>query len=265
MKKQLSLLALSLALSVSLFGCDKKDDLASTSNAAAPNKIVVGLDDNFPPMGFHDEKTNEIVGFDIDLAKEAAKHLNATVEFKPIDWNSKELELNSKRVDVLWNGLSITESRKQSIAFTSPYLENRQIIIVTAGSPIQKKADLADKTLGAQEGSSAVEAVEKEAATAKSLKDFKKFDDNVSALLDLKIGRLDAVVVDEVVGRYYVNKKPGEYVVLEENFGTEEYGVGVRKDDTELLAKLQKAFEEMKKDGTAEKISMKWFGKNIVK
>jgi ABC-type amino acid transport substrate-binding protein len=101
--------------------------------------------------------------------------------------------------------------------------------------------------VGVQDGSSAIEAVEKDAATAKSLKELKKFGDNVTALMDLSIGRLDALVVDEVVGRYYTTKKPGEYRVLEENFGTEDYGVGTRKDDTELMAKLQKTLDEMKK------------------
>ena len=99
----------------------------------------------------------------------------------------------------------------------------------------------------------------------KSFKDFKTFGDNVTALMDLTTGRLDAVVVDEVVGRYYVAKKPEAYAVLADNFGTEEYGVGVRKDDAELLGKLDKALGEMKADGAAAKISEQWFGKNIIK
>ena len=99
----------------------------------------------------------------------------------------------------------------------------------------------------------------------KSFNELKKFGDNVAALMDLKTGRLDAVVVDEIVGRYYIAKKPGEYNVLTENFGSEEYGVGLRKEDKELLAKLQKALDEMKKDGTSAKISKQWFGEDIVK
>ncbi|MBS0609370.1 MAG: transporter substrate-binding domain-containing protein, partial [Proteobacteria bacterium] len=115
------------------------------------------------------------------------------------------------------------------------------------------------------EGSSAVDAIKKDDAVFKSLKEFKTFGDNVTALMDISTGRLDAVVVDEVVGRYYVAKKPEAYAVLDDNFGTEEYGVGVRKDDTGLLEKLNKALAEMKQDGSAAKISEKWFGKNIVK
>jgi polar amino acid transport system substrate-binding protein len=248
-------------------GCGKKEEPVTAAVAPAPvvaKAIVIGLDDNFPPMGFRDEK-NELVGFDIDLAKEAGKRLGVEVTFKPIDWSAKESELNSNRIDVLWNGLTITEERKANILFTKPYLENHQIVVVTDKSPITNKAELAGKVLGVQDGSSAVDAVQRDEATAKSIKELKKFGDNVTALMDLSAGRLDAVVVDEVVGRYYTGKKPGEYRVLEENFGTEDYGVGVRKDDTELAAKLDKALDDMRADGTAATISTKWFGKDIVK
>ena len=105
----------------------------------------------------------------------------------------------------------------------------------------------------------------REPEVLKSFKELKKFGDNVTALMDLSAGRLEALVVDEVVGRYYVAKKPGEYRVLDENFGTEDYGVGMRKEDTELHAKIQKTLDDMKADGTAATISTKWFGKDIVK
>jgi len=136
---------------------------------------------------------------------------------------------------------------------------------VPASAAIKTRADLAGKTVGAQDGSSAVDAVKKDDAVFKSFKEFKTFGDNVTALMDLSTGRLDAVVVDEVVGRYYVAKKPQDYAVLEDNFGTEEYGVGVRKDDTALQGRLDTALGEMKKDGAAAKIAEQWFGKNIVK
>ncbi len=256
-----------LALGAVLAGCSKEEAAAPAAAAPAPaavTKIVVGLDDNFPPMGFRDDK-NELVGFDIDMAREAAQRLGLQVEFKPIDWSAKEAELAGKRVDALWNGLTITEERKQNIAFTAPYMENHQIIVVPAGSAVRTKADLAGKIVGAQEGSSAVDAVKKEDAVFQSLKELKTFGDNVTALMDLATGRLEAVVVDEVVGRYYVAKKPDQYAVLEEHFGTEDYGVGVRKEDTELQQKLDKALADMKQDGAAAKIAEQWFGKDIIK
>ncbi len=267
--KKIAAIAL-LSVGALLAACGKNETAqAPVAAPAAPApaavaKIVVGLDDNFPPMGFRDDK-NQLVGFDIDMAREAAKRMGVEVEFKPIDWSAKEAELSGKRVDALWNGLTITDERKQNIAFTAPYMENHQIIVVPASSPIKTKADLAGKVVGAQEGSSAVDAVKKDEAVFKSFKEFKTFGDNVTALMDLSTGRLQAVVVDEVVGRYYVAKKPQDYAVLQDNFGTEEYGVGVRKDDTALQGRLDTALADMKKDGTAGRIAEQWFGKNIIK
>lgn len=271
MKKLFSAL-LTMSISALLMtGCgnDTNDissaqDTSGTHNSTTGSKIIIGLDDNFPPMGFRDDKS-ELVGFDIDMAREAAKRMGVRAEFKPIDWNAKEAELSGKRVDLLWNGLTITEERKQKISFSSPYMENHQIIIVKADSPIKTKSELSGKTVGVQDGSSAVDAIEADKEAAASIKGLKKYGDNVTALMDLSTGRIDALVVDEVVGRYYTAKKPNEYVILTENFGTEEYGVGVRQDDKELLAKLQNALDDMKQDGTSAKIAQQWFGKDIIK
>ena len=268
------LLLASAAATALLWGCSKTEtpapaapEPAAPAAATAPGlpaRIVIGLDDNFPPMGFRDDK-NQLVGFDIDLAREAAKRLGVEVEFKPIDWNAKEAELSGKRVDALWNGLTITEERKKNIAFTAPYMENHQIIVVKGDSSIKTKADMAGKLIGVQDGSSAVDAITRDEATARSFKDLKKYGDNVTALMDLSAGRVDAVVLDEVVGRYYTAKKPGEYVVLEDNFGTEDYGVGLRLEDTELHARIDKALADMKQDGSGARIAEQWFGKNILK
>ncbi|NYT23805.1 amino acid ABC transporter substrate-binding protein [Alcaligenaceae bacterium] len=264
MKKLTGILLASATLLLAACGPSNDSKTADAAASAQPRKVVVGLDDNFPPMGFRDEK-NQLVGFDIDLAREAAKRLGLDVEFKPIDWSAKEAELNGKRVDVLWNGLTITEERKKHIGFTKPYMANHQIIVVADASPIQAKADLAERVVGAQEGSSAVDAIRKEAGVFDSFKELKTFGDNVTALMDLSAGRLDAVVLDEVVGRYLAAKRAGEYRVLEENFGTEDYGVGVRRDDTELLAQLDATLDEMKQDGTAGRIATEWFGSDIIK
>ena len=266
MKKLTSLLMLSLTAGVLLSGCGNKDSAPAAQSAAAPampTKIVIGLDDNFPPMGFRNEK-NELVGFDISMAQEATRRMGIEAEFKPIDWSAKEAELNGKRVDMLWNGLTITEERKKNIAFTSPYMENHQIIVVPRSSTIKTKAELATRVIGIQDGSSAIDAVQRDPIAA-SFKELKKFGDNVTALMDLSTGRLDAVVLDEVVGRYYTAKRPDDYAVLEDNFGTEDYGVGLRKEDTELHARIDKALADMKQDGSAAKIAEQWFGKNIIK
>ena len=252
MKKIFSLVCLLLLTTVLLVGCGSEK-----------KKLVIGLDDHFPPMGFRDDKNN-LVGFDIDMAREAAKRMKKEVEFKPIDWSAKEAELNGKRVDMLWNGFTITEARKEKVAFSKPYMENRQVLVVVADSPIKTKADLVGKSVGLQDGSSSFDAVSKD-PISKQFKEVKKYADNIAAFMDLKAGRTQAIVLDEIVARYYIAKKANEYKVLTDNFGTEEYGVGMRKDDKELVTQLQKALDEMKKDGTSAKISEKWFGTNIVK
>jgi polar amino acid transport system substrate-binding protein len=247
-----------------LLACSEKNAPGKDSpDASAEKTLLIGLDDNFPPMGFVDEN-GKLAGFDIDMARAAAKHMGMQAAFRPIDWSAKEAELIGKRIDLLWNGLTITDARKQKIAFSRPYMQNHQIIVVARGSPIKDKAGLAGRIVGVQDGSSAEDAVARDAAAAKSFKELRRYPDNVKALIDLHLGRLDAVVLDEVVGRYYVQKQPRDYEVLENgNFGAEEYGVGMRKEDAALRQKLDAALDAMKADGTTDAISRRWFGKAI--
>lgn len=231
------------------------------------NSVVIGIDDTFVPMGFKDDK-GEIVGFDVDLAKEAFKRLGMEVKFQPIDWSMKESELNSGNIDLIWNGYSITDERKGKVQFTKPYLENRQVIIILADSNINSKEELKGKKVAVQNGSSALEAVTKDGDLLKSFYGGKAvlFESNNDALMDLEAKRVDAVVADEILARYYI-KQRGEtkYKVLKDDFGKEEYGIGLRKEDKELLSKLQETLDSMVKDDTSSTISKKWFGENIVK
>ena len=226
-------------------------------------KIVVGLDDSFPPMGFRDDN-GEIVGFDIDLAKEAAKRLGVEVEFKAVDWDGVILSLKNGMIDVIWNGLTITPEREESIDFTQPYLENSQSIVVQTDSEIENKEDLAGKVVGIQLGSSAVSAVESEPEVLDSFQELRKFSNNTEALMDLQTGRVQAVVLDRIVARYYMSQRPGQFIVLEDDFGSEKYGVGVRDGADSFRKALNEALDEMIADGTATEISKKWFGEDIV-
>jgi polar amino acid transport system substrate-binding protein len=229
--------------------------------------VTLGFDDTFVPMGFKNEK-GEIVGFDIDLSKEVFKRIGIEVKFQSIDWSMKETELNTGNIDLIWNGYTITDERKEKVAFTKPYLENRQIIITLANSNINSKADLKDKAVAAQNGSSSLDAINSEPEIAANFKGGSPilFDTNNEALMDLEAGRTDAVVADEILARYYITERGLEkYKVLSEDFGKEEYGIGIRKDDKELLQKVEKALDDMRSDGTFAKISEKWFGENIAK
>nr|WP_302598026.1 amino acid ABC transporter substrate-binding protein [uncultured Cellulosilyticum sp.] len=241
-------------------------DVATTGESTlSKDTLVVGLDDAFPPMGFRDEN-GDIVGFDIDLAGALGEKIGKEITFQTIDWSMKEAELNSGNIDFIWNGYSISDERKEQVDFSVPYLKNKQIIITLADSPINSKADLAGKTVGAQSGSTAVDAVEGEPEVLETFKDGKlvTYETNNDVLMDLEAGRVDAVVADEILVRYYISKKGEEkFKILSEDFGEEEYGIGMRKGDTELVDAVNKAYEELKADGTTAEISNKWFGEDI--
>jgi len=257
--KRLTTIFLSLtALFLILAGC------SSTSKEKTGNDdtLIIGIDDKFAPMGFRDED-NKIVGFDIDYAKAAAEKMGVKVEFQPIDWKTKESELSSGRIDLIWNGYTITDERKKKVLFTKPYLKNAQVVVTLKDSSLSKLADLNGKVVGLQSLSSASDALDANPIKSK-IKEVTEFSDNVMALNDLKSGRLDAVVIDEVVIDYYMTKEKDSFKILDESLAPEEYGVGVKKGEEELLEKLQKALDEMNEDGTAAKISKKWFGEDKV-
>ena len=249
-------------------GCGGGNQPAKTEDAPKEaKKIVIGLDDEYAPMGFKDEQ-NKIVGFDVDLAKEAAKRLGTEVEFKAIDWNSKEAELKSGRIDIIWNGLDITPERQENMLFSDPYMDNRQIIFVKTGNDqgIKAEADLAGKAVGTQAGSTAEAYITGQENLKNSFREFKTYGDYVSAFMDLENGRIDALVCDEIVGRYAMSKQDGKFDALDVNVGpVSEFGIAFRKEDTELRNKVQKVFDEMVKDGTAAKISTQWFQADLVK
>lgn len=251
--------ALALVTMTGLVGCTKVSS-AGIEGVKERGKLVVGLDDQFAPMGFRDEK-GELTGFDVDLAKEVGKRLGIDVELKPIVWDTKEVTLNNGEIDVIWNGYTITPERQEKVLFTEPYLENTQMIIVKEGSGIYTIADLAGKNVGLQLGSSAQDAVAKNPEAEKCFKDLKKYENNVEVLLDLEIGGIDAAVMDSVVGYYYIKKNDYPFVVLDENFGDELYGIGARKADETLVDAINETLEVMRQDGTYDTISGKWFEK----
>lgn len=252
MKKFISVL-LSATLLLGIVGC----------GGSSSDKLIVGLDDSFPPMGYRDEN-NEIVGFDIDLAKAAAEKMGVEVEFQPIDWDSKELEIETGKIDLIWNGFSINPEREETFELTKPYLNNRQIILVPQDSAIASKADLAGKNVGVQDGSTALDAVNADEIHTQFASN-PTYDTNILAIEDLKVGRVDAVVVDEVVANNYIQQNPDANLkTLSDDFGAEQYAIAAKKGNTELIDKLQSALDELNADGTSAEISNKWFGEDIV-
>jgi len=230
----------------------------------AKGYFVLGLDDSFPPMGFRDEN-NEIVGFDIDMAKAAAQYLGVDVQLKPVIWDTVILSLTSGDIDCIWNGMSVTPQRLESINVSDPYIRSSQIIVTLAGSALHTKADLAGKDVGTQMGSSTLDALNADPDTLNSFKELHQYSTFTEAMMDLENKRLDAVVIDSIAfyGDFNV-KSPGKYQVMDENFGTEDMAIGVRKEDNTWREKLNEAMQALKDNGTAAQISDKWFGDNIV-
>ncbi|WP_410207487.1 amino acid ABC transporter substrate-binding protein [Fusobacterium sp.] len=219
--------------------------------------FTVGLDATFAPMGYRDE-SGEIVGFDIDLAKEVAKRMGVEAKFRPCEWDGIIFDLRSKNIDMVWNGMTITPARSKQVLFTDPYLSDDQVIFTRKDSGTYNVDDLAGKVVGVQLGSSGSLAVE-DSYIKKEIKEIKKYATNVEALMDLEAGRLDAVVMDEVSGKYY-NKKKSTLNYSVENLAKEEFAVALRKDDKTLAQEINRILSEIKADGTFEQIKNRWIG-----
>jgi ABC-type amino acid transport/signal transduction systems, periplasmic component/domain len=213
-------------------------------------------------MGFTDDNQN-IIGFDIDVAKEVCKRMGVELVLQPISWEAKEVELSTKNIDCIWNGLSYNEDRAKAMTLSIPYMKNHQVAVVLADSNINSLADLAGKKVVIQNGSTASDAMDANADFKNSLKELIKVNDNVQALLDLKTSGSDAVVLDEVVARYYTEKEPGTYKVLDESLSDEDYVIGFRKGDVTLCSEVEKYLREMASDSTLANISKTWFGKDL--
>ena len=243
----------------------------SWDKIAEKGELVMGLDDAFPPMGYTDTQTGEIIGFDVDVAKEVCSRLGVELKLQPIEWNTKEMELDGGNVDLLWNGYSYTDERAEKQTLSNAYMKNNQVILVKEDSSYQSLADLAGKSLGVQSDSSAETALNSEEATEfrESLAEIVPIDDYSKAILEIQNGLIEAIAIDEVVARFYLTNDPGAYRILEKEDGTveslavEDYVIGFRKGDQALCDKVNEALSEMKADGTLGEISEKWFGEDV--
>jgi polar amino acid transport system substrate-binding protein len=257
MKKIALLFAATLlvALTAVAFAAD-----GSWARVKSAGKLVIGLDDAFPPMGYRDAG-GKLVGFDVDAAEELAKRLGIAIEWQPTAWDGVIHSLNAKKFDCIWNGMTITDERAKEVAFTKPYIMDGQIAVVRfSDKRFKGLKELKDVKVGAQKGSSALNSVKKLPTPPVELKEY---EDNPKALLDLEAGRIDVVVIDNVTGRDFIAKRPGKFKVLPGFISKEPFGVAFRKDDAELRGQVQQTLDNMVKDGTMAKISRKWFAEEI--
>lgn len=261
MKKFFAILTM-IACAAVLSACN--DQKAESKADESFNKVkaagvfVLGLDDSFPPMGFRD-KDNNIVGFDIDLATEVCARLGVKLKTQPISWDAKEQELNTGKIDCIWNGMSVDSARAKAMNLSDPYLKNRMIFTVK-DKALANLAALAGKKIAVQNGSTAQKLLDASEA-GKAAKEIVPFDDNQTALMDLDKGGVDAVFLDEIVAKYWIVTNAKDYTVLEEGLSDEVYAVGFRKKDQALRDAVNSTLAAMKADGKFDEISAKWFGK----
>ena len=239
-----------LAAAAALLGCGKPDD--------GTRKFTVGFDADFPPYGFKDGDTYK--GFDLDLARAVCAAKGWTFVANPINWDSKDMELNSGAIDCIWNGFTM-QGREEAYTWTSPYVDNSQVVLVKLGSPLKSLKDRAGKTVGVQTDTPVQKALskggDKEAlgATFKSLVVEPNYNQAVN---ELNMGALDAVAMDVGVAKKKMADLPGKFEMMSEIVMTETYGIGFRKGNTALRDEVEAELKKLFADGTAAKIAAEY-------
>lgn len=234
---------------------------SDAGSASSEGTFTVGFDQGFPPMGFVGED-GEYTGFDLELAAEVANRLNLEIKYQPIAWDSKDMELESGMIDCIWNGFTMN-GREDSYAWSDAYMENDQVFVVRKDSGISSAADLEGKIVEVQADSSAEAALNDNQELVSTFGQLLTVADYLTAMMDLESGAVDAIGMDSVVASYQIQQTEKDFVILDDSIAAEQYGIGFKKDNTELRDKVQKVLNEMAADGTTEEISTKWFGKDI--
>lgn len=250
-----------------LTGSNRSGQKTGTGQANAAetdddDTFIVGFDASFPPYGFKDEN-GEYVGFDLDLAAEVAARRGWTLVKQAIDWDSKDMELNSGTIDCIWNGFTI-DGREDKYTWSKAYVDNSQVVVVQTDSGIQKPEDLAGKTVDVQTDSSALaaftgdDATEENKKLAASFRELNQVADYNTAFSDLESGAADAVCLDIGVASYEIEKRGSAFRQLDQRISSEQYGIGFRKGNTKLRDEVQETLDEMLADGTFDQIAVKW-------
>ena len=266
MKKKMLTVLLAAAMTVSLAGCgskdaDKKDNASvqNTENAKSDSgsdrtQFVVGFDAEFPPYGYMDED-GDYTGFDLELAQEVCDRNGWELVKKPINWDSKDMELESGSIDCIWNGFTMN-GREDDYTFSDPYVDNSIVVVVAKDSDINKLSDLAGKVVDVQADSSGLAALQGDDATDEnkeltaSFAELQQVADYNTAFMNLESGAVDAVVLDIGVAKYQMSSRGDAFRMLDEQVSSEQYAIGFKKGNTELKDQVQKTLDEMVKDGT---------------
>lgn len=269
MKKKLAIILGAILVTLCLMGSASALDLndigsmlglGEGSGSNDDSTFIVGFDAEFPPYGFKNDTTGEYVGFDLDLAQEVCDRNNWTLVKQPINWDAKDTELDSGSIDCIWNGFTIN-GREDDYTWSEPYIDNKQVVIVKSDSNINSLEDLADKKVEVQADSSALAALEEDQkALADTFEVLTQVADYNTAFMDLESGACDAVAMDIGVAQYKVSSasNPDAYKILDKEISSEQYGIGFKKGNTELRDQVQQTLDDMKEDGTIDKIAAKY-------
>ena len=242
--------------------CLTADDEVQEETAADDNTFVVGFDAEFPPYGYKNDD-GEYVGFDLDLAQEVCDRNGWILKKQPIEWNSKDMELNSGSISCIWNGFTMN-GREDAYTWTTPYVDNSQVVVVRKDSGITQLSDLSGKVVAVQADSSALAALtgedasEENKALAETFKELQQVGDYNSAFMNLESGAVNAICMDIGVANYEIESRGDKFMMLEDRLSSEEYGIGFKLGNTELRDKVQATLLDMLADGTFEEIAEKW-------
>ncbi len=258
--KKLFILGISLTI-LCFFSCARETD-KTWNKIKKDKKIIIGIDEFFPPLTF--KENEKFVGIDIELAEETFKRLRVKPVFKPVLWKDIIFELTNGSIDIIWSGLSVTDERKKTIEFSLPYIETKQVIVVNYDSEIDTKEDLRGKVIGVQKGSTSYVAIQKDTKFKKSIKKLKGYVDVDTEFSELKNGKLDAIVIDEIAARYFLASSHANFKILSESLGYELFAVGLRKEDKILKQKINFTLQKLMKNGTEAKIFKKWLGETKI-
>ena len=237
----------------------KTEDSKDKENS--DKQFIVGFDAEYPPYGYKDDN-GEYVGFDLDLAQEVCARNGWELVKQPIDWDSKDMELNSGSIDCIWNGFTMT-GREDDYTWSKPYVDNSIVVVVKEGSGIEKKEDLAGKVVAVQADSSGLAALTDEEDNEENLKlaasfsDLQQVADYNTAFMNLEAGAVDSIVVDIGVADYQLESRTG-FAMLDDKIRTEQYAVGFKLGNEELRDQVQSTLDEMVKDGTFDDVAKKW-------
>ena len=246
----------------------ENNDASATETATGEGRtFTVGFDAEYPPYGFKDE-SGEYTGFDLELAQEVCDRNGWTLVKQPIDWDSKDMELNTGAIDCIWNGFTMT-GREDDYTFSVPYVDNSIVFVVMNDSDIKSKEDLAGKVVVTQADSSALTALTSEEdndenlALAASFAELQQVADYNTAFMNLESGAVDAIAVDIGVAQYQLASRGDTFRKLDEPLSTEQYGIGFKKGNEELKDQVQDTLFEMYKDGTFDEIAAKYTDYNL--